>query len=109
MKDAEIKRRIGFATSATELQDKFDELSAKVDEREKYWNKLRAYFRNETKEVREETGREKDKLAILALTNFRQCLVELQAMCLLGEDIARIQRHIVDLEKSIDKLHLKVK
>jgi len=63
MSDKDDKPRLGFRTTATELQDRFEELSAKVEKKEKYWAELQEFFRTQAKEVTEDAHKEKNAQA----------------------------------------------
>jgi len=110
MSDEKNKSRLGFRTGATELQDRFEELSAKAERSEKDWSELRFHLDSLKEEIKSEIGSEKKQSIALFPELMRfQHLIEMSMMCVLGESIVKVESRIVKLEKSIDNLHLKVK
>lgn len=110
MSDKENKSKIGYRTTATELQYKFEELSANVERNEKDWSELMSLFDSLKEEAKSKIGSEKNPSIALFPELMRfQHLIEMSMMCVLGESIAKVEGRIVKLEKSIDNLHLKVK
>jgi hypothetical protein len=110
MTDKEEKIGWGYRTAATGLQDKFEELSAKAERKEKDWRDLRVHVES----IKEGTQREllgsKEKgIALFPMATYFQHLIEMSVICLLGESMAKIEARLVELEKSIAKLDLKVK
>ena len=110
MSDKEEKLGLGFRTAATELQDKFEELSAKAERNEKDWRGLRVQVESIKEGVTSELLSKKGEgIVLFPRTVYFQHLIEMGVICLLGESMAKIEARLVELEKSIDKLHLKVK
>jgi len=100
------ERRLGFSTSATELEDKFEELSSILKKEGESWENLEDAVRSELKAAM--TSAENMEVAIAQLS-FKQFGMILAAICRLGVSIADIERRVIKLEKSIERLHLKVK
>ncbi len=107
--NTESKKKIGFRTSALELQDKFEEIFKQARSNKEAWNKtqesiMAAYkdFRVKTKAKSEpETARYRSIVSFFLVT---QSLISI-----IGVHLSDIEEHLVTCEKSIDKLHLKIK
>jgi hypothetical protein len=110
MSDKKGKSGLGFRTAATELQDKFEELSSKAQRNEKDWRGLRVHVESIKEEVQSELlGKKEEGIALFPKTMYFQHLIEMGVICLLGESLAKIEARLVELDKSIAKLDLKVK
>jgi len=108
MSDKENKSRLGFRTGATELQDRFEKLFNEVENKEKAWDEFIKFVNSTNEEVNANITTESSNKN-LGLINFRECLTTLAVIGLLGKILANIEVRVVDLEKSIERLHLKVK
>jgi hypothetical protein len=108
MSDKGDKSRLGFKTTATELQDRFEKLLEEVENKDKLWSEFSEFAASTGKEMNEKITSEASigNLVSIVETEF---LATLSIIGLLGRMLAQIEGRVVDLEKSIERLHLKVK
>ena len=103
------KSKLGFRTSALDLQEKFEDIFLAIGEKEKSWQEIYDLCLNEIKSAKEELEKSKDVMYRDALRNLILCLTTLLGISLLGTNVAIIENRIAELDKSIEKLNLKAK
>jgi hypothetical protein len=108
MSSEENKPGLGFRTAATELQDRFEKLSKEVENKEKEWSELIKFVASLNKEIIAKVTTE-GSVRDIALINLSECLITLANIGQLGKTLANIDGRVVNIEKSIERLHLKVK
>lgn len=109
MSNSETKPRIGFRTAAAELQDKFEEIFSKAQLTEDSWVDVReSWEKIGEKLVNWRGGKSSEEFSmLLSLLELSVLIGRVQAVA--GKQLTNIEKRVVALEKSIEKLHLKVK
>ena len=96
----------GFKTSASELQGRFDQLFKDVEDKEKAW----AEFLKWTLDQSKGTGTKVTTQVSLGNPGMvtAESVMIMSYIGRLGITLAKIEKRLINIEKSIDRLHLKI-
>ena len=108
------KGPLGFRTSATELHEKFEKLSSKLRENKSSWSKLGDMLGEDLDKQLSQVkslidSKSDDHAKINAAFNYLHHAETMYLVCTLGELIFRLSERLLECEKSIQELHLKIK
>jgi chemotaxis regulatin CheY-phosphate phosphatase CheZ len=108
------KSKLGFITSATEIQDKYEALLKETEISEKNWKDLLTSIFNFDRDMAQQVGAllklgGADESLLDTLMNQRAHSLTAQFICSLGISISRIEQKVAKLEKSIEQLRLQRK
>jgi len=109
MSDKKAESKLGFKTTAMDLQGKHEELFSFMRGKSNTWNELLDACKTVQDRHDDDKQKPTDTTMHLANINFEQCLLIMFTICKLGRDVADIGTQIAELRKSTDKLNLKVK
>ena len=111
---SKAKGKLGFITSATEIQDKYEALLKETEKSEENWKDLLRSIFNVDRDMAQQVGvllkaGGADESSLDTLMNLRAHSLSAQFICSLGVSISRIEQKLTKLEKSIEQLHLQRK
>jgi hypothetical protein len=109
MSDTKTKSRIGFRTTAVELQDKFEEVFSKVQLTEDNWDDLGEMWKNMSENLVTWRGAKSSKEFRMLLSILELSSVIGRMLAVTGKQLSKIEKRVAACEKSIEKLHLKAK
>ena len=108
------KQRVGYRTSATELEDEFAEINKLLDAKKVEWDEIRkSAIEGLYKWMREFETREKSGCSspgeLQLLGRFMEYWRIVNIIARLGVDITNIHERLVNVEKSVKDLNLSIK
>ena len=106
------KRRLGFKTSASEIQDEFEELFSILAIGKVNWSKMvdqtNEYYKV-SKDKLEEARKLKSGEAFTRILALQRYLSLSNLIAQLGTQLTLVQEHVVRCEKAIEELKLRTK
>jgi hypothetical protein len=111
----EKRKRIGFTTSASEMQERFDEIRALLGKRKVNWailNKRAILTLSSIDKLREEAskvGRPEDEEVVFHLKEYRELWLIIGALAKLGSELTETHERLASVEKSVAELSRRIK
>jgi len=109
------RRRVGYPTSAAELEDKFLEISQLLDAEKTSWGKLRQQASaisnqryQELDSMMAQSHKPRVELIALAFQEYQFAFTVLQ-IAKLGEDVSETHKRLAKVEKAVKELKLALK
>jgi hypothetical protein len=107
MSASKDKRSSGFKTSSSELQGRFDQLFKGVEDKEKAWAEFVKWTQAQSKDTGARVTTEAS-LGNLGMVTVAESAMIMSYIGRLGITLAKIEKRLVNIEKSIERLHFEI-
>ena len=107
MNASKDKGGLGFKTSASELQGRFDQLFKKAEDKEKAWAEFVKWTHSQGTETSAQVTKE-PSLGNLGMVTVAESAMIMSYIGRLGITLAKIEKRLINIEKSIERLQLKI-
>jgi hypothetical protein len=107
MNESKDKGSFGFKTSASELQGKFDKLFKKMEDEEKAWAEFVKWTQSHGTETSAKVTKE-PSLGNLGMVTMAESAMILSYIGRLGVTLVKIEKRLINIEKSIERLDHKI-